>query len=818
MIADSDVPRLYAELLNPARYDVVEASLLHFAAALVAGVVGVLIVRWERGSRPAQIFAVFCFLFMLWATGRAGTLNLKEPDMVLFLARRIYVLIMLALPALYHFIMVMLRLEKRRMNLIRLHWGVGIAIAFSSFATTSVIEGVERYPWGYEPVFGPLGVVSVFWVASMMLTAGLDAFRAWRESPRDRVEHRRITWFCAALVVLYFAFVEFMPGLGIEIVPLASVPTILFTLMTGYLTWRYGLVEVTPELAAQELAHRVRGALLMLDGEGVVQFANRQCEAILGLPDFRLLGRSARAVLGENFDAARLSALARADDRDVEKEWTHVNLATGQPRDLAMSVFAVRDAHEREVAYVCLARDVTEQRRLSLERRSGMLRDVMTGLPNRTLFLSLLDSALERRRADAGHGFAVCFVGLHRVRVINEDLGFAAGDRALVEVVRRLRAQVRPQDAVARVGGDEFAVLVRGMAQREEVHAYAERLRQAIRAPLQLADHELHLGASVGLATSERTYASGADLLRDASIAMHQARETPAGIEFIGARGIGGRRTRLEAELREALKAGQLAVFYQPVVDLNRQEVSGFEALVRWRHPERGIVKPDEFLPLAEDVGLIPDIDAFVLRRACADLLEFQRVTGNPALSVSVNMSEETLSQPGIASRVLEVVRASHLDPADLRVELLERVVELEPVQETLRQLRLHGFGLYIDDFGTRHSALSRLHQAPLTALKIDRSFVNAMSKGEGGEKVIRAILSLARNLGLEAIAEGACTADEVRCLHQAGCHRIQGFFFAEALPSDAALAWLLNPEGLLERFAILGSRRLDLSGVLAQA
>jgi EAL domain-containing protein (putative c-di-GMP-specific phosphodiesterase class I) len=247
-------------------------------------------------------------------------------------------------------------------------------------------------------------------------------------------------------------------------------------------------------------------------------------------------------------------------------------------------------------------------------------------------------------------------------------------------------------------------------------------------------------------------------------------------------------------------------VHYQPIVDLNRQDISGFEALVRWQHPARGIVPPDEFLGLAEDVGLMAQIDDFVVRKACDDLREFQRQTGNAALSVSVNLSEAYLSQPGVATRIFDAVQASGIEPMDLRIELLERVVQLEPLRESLRVIRAYGIGLYIDDFGTGHSALSRLHEAPLTALKIDRSFVSAMSKGEGGEKTISAILLLARNLGLEAIAEGAVTAEEVRRLLQTGCRYVQGFFFSGALPLEAVLAWMRNRDNLSQRFATIAA------------
>jgi diguanylate cyclase (GGDEF)-like protein/PAS domain S-box-containing protein len=821
MSIHQDVPRLYAELLNAAHYHFDPGSVLHFFAAATAGVVGLMIVRWERGSRPSQLFAAFCLLFLLWVTGRGLSLMLSDPDLVLFLSRRLYVLITLALPVLYQFTAVMLRLEKHRMNQIRLHWGMAIVVALGSFSTTAVISGVERYPWGYEPVFGVLGVASVFWVAIMMTTAGLDALRAWRASPSDRAEHHRIELYAIALAILYLGFVEFLPGLGLGVYPLGAAPILAFTVMTAFLTYRYGLVEVTPELAAQEIADRVRGALLMLDREGVVQYANRRCATVLGVPEFRLLGRTARSTLGDNLDPARLSALARSADRDAEKEWTHLNPVTGQPRELAMSAFAVRDAHGREVAYVCLMRDVTEKKHADFERRSAILRDALTGLPNRTLFLSLLDRAIERRQGDATQHYAVCFVGMHRLRVINEDLGIAAGDRVLAEAGRRLRAEARPQDVVARVGGDEFAVLFRGVARREDLQAYAEGLLRALRAPLQLDDHVLHPSATVGVAGGERTYANGGDLLRDASIAMHRAKARPEGVELIGAGGIAGQRVRLEAELRAAIQEGQLTVFYQPVIDLGRRAAAGFEALVRWQHPQRGLLRPDDFLPLAEDVGLIAVIDEFVLQRACADLAEFRRRTGDWSLSVSINLSEAFLVQPGAVERILQAAARNHLEADDVCIELLERLVELEPLQEVLRRLRGSGLRLAVDDFGTGHSALSRLHQAPLTAFKIDRAFVSAMSKGEGGEKLIGGILSLARSLGLEAVAEGACTAAEVRRLAALGCRLVQGYFFAEPLPAERAQAWLLDDEVLPRRLRMLADRPAgppDAPGLVVEA
>jgi EAL domain-containing protein (putative c-di-GMP-specific phosphodiesterase class I) len=294
-------------------------------------------------------------------------------------------------------------------------------------------------------------------------------------------------------------------------------------------------------------------------------------------------------------------------------------------------------------------------------------------------------------------------------------------------------------------------------------------------------------------------------MLRTASIALYRAKESGGGaIQYSTANEGGTHRTRLESELRRAVELQEFCVHYQPVIDLVEQRVDGFEALVRWRHPERGLLAPSEFIELAEEVGLIAAIDNQVLRTACADLKELQRIGGSRKLNVSVNLADQELLDAGFTGRVQALLTQHDLEPGSVSLELLERVAQVEPVRDTLRQLRALGVGLYIDDFGTGYSSLSRLHDLPATVLKIDRDFVRAMSLGDGGEKIISSIVVLARNLGLGVIAEGASIADEVRHLHRLGCRYVQGYFFAHALAFEGAAELLRDPRALQQKFNLL--------------
>ncbi len=800
-----DNPVLFAELFNPAYYSFDSRSLWHFAAALLVALCGGLVLYWERGTRVSRFFAAFALLFLLWAIARGLMRLLIEPDLVLFLSRRSYVLLLLSLPFLYQFAMILLRIETQRAVLIWFNWTVAIVLALFCVGSDWIIDSVQRYSWGLEPLFGPLGLISLFWVCFMMLRTGFDAFHVLRRSLPGTLERQRITLFCAALAILYLSAVDFLSSLGIAVYPWAFLSVSGFTLLTAWITLRFGLVEVNAQLAAQEIAGLVRGALLILDRDGSVQFANPVAESVLSLSHESLLGAAGQTLLGDSFHPRHLAQLSRMEGREAEEEILYQTPGGGPVRDLALSAVAVRDRHARDVAFICLLRDITEQKRVQQQRLAEGLRDTLTGLPGRAMFLELLDGAVQRAAASREYDFAVCFMGLDRLKVINEDLGYSAGDQVLSEVARRLRQVARAQDTVARVGSDEFGLLLDG-AGHEQVQGLVVRLQQAIRAPLRLSDHDLHVSTSIGIAESNFTYASGAEILRDAGVAMHRAKQTGGGdTHFLTRADRGTQRTRLEADMRRALTAREFRVYYQPVLDLIEKRVAGFEALVRWQHPERGLVMPGPFIELAEQIGLSREIDLYVMEQACAGLARFQELVRERKLSLSFNMAEAGLRDPQFTERVGATLARHGLDPSCVRIELLERVATMGPLRNVLTRLRGLGVGLAIDDFGTGYSSLSRLHELPLTVLKVDREFVQAMAQTRSGEKVVSAILALGGGLGLTVIAEGAGQMRETRRLRDLGCRYVQGFYFSQAVPFEQALTMVREPQRLFgEKFSAL--------------
>jgi diguanylate cyclase (GGDEF)-like protein len=431
--------------------------------------------------------------------------------------------------------------------------------------------------------------------------------------------------------------------------------------------------------------------------------------------------------------------------------------------------------------------------------RHAAFHDALTGLPNRSLFTDHLRVALRRAHQNDKYLFGVVFLDLDRFKNINDSLGHPCGDELLILVARRLETCIRQTDMVARFGGDEFAILLDAIQDGSDVVRVAEKVQQVISAPFKLASHEAITTASIGVALSTSGYAEAEDIIRDADTAMYRAKDHGKARYEIFDTTMHTRAVtllRLESDLRRALEKEELCVYYQPIVSLASRELYGFEALVRWQHPERGIVSPDDFIPLAEETGLILPIGLQVLREACNQLRKWQQSSPcNRDLIMSVNLSGKQLMQPDLIDRIEEVLHESQINPWHLKLEITETVVMENPelAAVTLAKLRGLGVRLSIDDFGTGYSSLSYLNRFPVDTLKIDRSFVTSMNEADENLQIVKTIVTLANNLGMQVVAEGVESEEQLEQLRSLKCQYGQGFLFSKALDVTDADLFILN-------------------------
>jgi diguanylate cyclase (GGDEF)-like protein/PAS domain S-box-containing protein len=435
--------------------------------------------------------------------------------------------------------------------------------------------------------------------------------------------------------------------------------------------------------------------------------------------------------------------------------------------------------------------DITERKRVQERLLHHAMHDSLTGLPNRNLFLDRLAEVLRRREQGGAGAFAVLFLDLDRFKVVNDSLGHHVGDELLVEVAGRLRAAAPAGATVARFGGDEFAVLLEGIEGEDEARAAAERLALAVAAPLVVGDYELFTTASVGIALEIGTGGERPDtLLRNADMAMYRAKALGASRCEVFDRAMHHaalERLETENDLRRAVERGEFLLHYQPIVSLGTGEINGVEALLRWRHPRRGLVPPSAFIPAAEETGTILPIGDWVMREGCRQLAEWRAEFPKARIAMSVNLSAKQFSQRDLVEKVAATLRDSGLDPRHLKLEITESALLDDPgaAHDMLRQLKEFGIQIQMDDFGTGYSSLGSLHRLPIDALKVDRSFVSRMGEEGGAAALVRTIAVLAQGLGLAVIAEGVETRAQMDAVREMGCQYAQGFFISR--PVDAA-------------------------------
>ena len=460
----------------------------------------------------------------------------------------------------------------------------------------------------------------------------------------------------------------------------------------------------------------------------------------------------------------------------------------------------MRDEQGQPLRLVYQVQDVTERKRAEEQLLHAAYHDSLTGLANRTLFTDHLRLAMERARRHDNHLFGVLFMDLDRFKNVNDSLGHAHGDQLLLAVSERLQRCVRPEDTVARFGGDEFAILLNSIENSIDVIRTAERIQQEICQPFTLGHHEIFTTASVGITLSSLGYAEADELLRDADTAMYRAKAIGTGRYEVFDKVMHARAVtalKLENDLRRAVENEEFRILYQPIVNTESGAVAGFEALIRWEHPERGLMTPAEFIAAAEETDLIIAMGEWVLTKACHQAQQWQReFPRDEQLFISVNLSGKQFTQRDLVEVVERILQESGLPPRCLKLEITETILmeNAEAAISMLKRMRTLGVQLGIDDFGTGYSSLSYLHRLPVNILKVDRSFVGRMDEAAEYREIVRTIVSLAHTLGLDVVAEGVETAEQWSQLRVLNCEYSQGYFFAKPLSAEAATKYLAEP------------------------
>ena len=458
----------------------------------------------------------------------------------------------------------------------------------------------------------------------------------------------------------------------------------------------------------------------------------------------------------------------------------------GQVRVLASWGEVVADADGQPERMVGICWDITERRAIEQQLLHDALHDRLTGLPNRTLFTDRLGQAIAGLARTAG-AVAVLFLDLDRFKVINDSLGHDVGDAVLVEVAQRLAALMRLGDTVARFGGDEFVVLCQDLSGPVEALHIAERLLDGIRVPILAGGSEVVVSASAGIALGTSDADVAGDLLRDADAAMYRAKNEGRARSALFADDMREQalvRLNTELELRKAIGAGELRLHYQPVVDLASGVVTGVEALLRWQHPERGLVMPGEVIPIAEETGLVVPLGAWVLEHACRQLVRWHET--RPDFTMAVNLSGVEIRRPDFVAGVAQILARTAVRPSAVFLEITETVLMRDAPESlaVLEELQGLGVSLSIDDFGTGYSSLSYLKQFPVEVLKIDRSFVDGLGQDAEDLAIVRAIVALADSLGMTTVAEGVETPAQLEVLRQVGCTAVQGYLLGRPAPA----------------------------------
>jgi len=544
--------------------------------------------------------------------------------------------------------------------------------------------------------------------------------------------------------------------------------------------------------------------MALVTSEGKFIQANKAFSQMLGRGTSALLEAELKSLVHPD-DLAALQGpvekLVKGDLASVQTELRGRHL-DGSDVWMSLNISLARDWQFKTHNLIVQAQDVSARRRAEAELYHNAYHDSLTQLSNRAHFDEQLNRAIARVQRHPAQRFAVMYLDFDRFKLVNDSLGHRAGDELLVSVGKRLRAMLRPTDVLARLGGDEFAILVEDLHRQRDAIDLAERVHRELEKPIRLGTMDVTVSASIGITFSTNNYQSSDQIIRDADIAMYKAKSRGKAQYAVFDSSLHrhvAEQLQLEQELRRALGQGQLTLEYQPICTLRDRMLTGFEALVRWNHPERGLLEPASFIPVAEETGLIVPLGNWVLGEACRQMHEWRSIRNGSNLNMSVNVSSLQLTHPDFVSQVGRALQAAEMRPSQLTLEVTESVLMngIENAFTTLNALRQMGVTLSIDDFGTGYSSLSYLATLPIDALKIDRSFIDRMSREAEGSEIVKAIFKLGQALSKQVYAEGIETGAQLAQLQDMGCEFGQGFLLSRPVNATHAGGFIGSNDGV---------------------
>lgn len=541
--------------------------------------------------------------------------------------------------------------------------------------------------------------------------------------------------------------------------------------------------------------------ICILEPDGLMQYSSPSHERLLGYPPSYLMGKNAFDFIHPEDVNSALDVFTQAmQDTShtlcVEYRFRHQDGSWCYLESKVTNL--INDPSVRGMAIN--TRDITERKRAEAQLLHNAFHDPLTGLPNRALFMDRLGRAVEHAKRHENYQFAVLFIDLDRFKVINDSLGHTLGDRLLIAIASRFNLCLRPGDTVARFGGDELTILLEGIKDVSDALQVAEQIQSQLQLSFDLGKgQEIFTTASIGIALGGAECARAEDILRHADIAMYRAKALGKARCVIFKVNMHDRaiaRLQLETDLRLAIERNEFCLHYQPIVSLATGWLNGFEALIRWQHPQKGLISPAEFIAVAEETGAIVPIGKWVLRAACHQMSQWQKqFPFHPPLSISVNISAKQFSEPDLSHHIIQVLQETELDASSLKLELTESIL-MENAESTvaiLQQIKAMKVQLYMDDFGTGYSSLSYLHRFPIERLKIDRSFINLMELEGETPAIIQTIITLAHNLGMNVTAEGIEKVEQLQKLKKLGCEYGQGYFFSKPVDAVTVETFFLN-------------------------